>query len=280
MTDPYSILGVGRGTSAEECKLAFRQLAKTCHPDLHPNDAQAEARFKEINAAYDAIVNPPSEQQAQFHPGNPFNFHFNFDPGNIHGGRSPFDDLFGHMRAQQQRNELVYEARLSLEEVFTGKEISLQIPAQQQGGSAREFKVRVPAGVDDGMRLVVQQGGTQTQPGIRPNDLHIVIRINPHPRFTRLGMNLSTTVPVTAFDVLLGNELEVLCIDGHMMRVAIPSGFDSTRKLRLAGQGMADAHGARGDLLVELFIHYPLIPEHQQAALREIAEAATLHSPP
>jgi DnaJ-class molecular chaperone len=273
MSDPYSTLGLARGASPEECKLAFHKLAKTCHPDLHPNDADAEARFKQINAAYDEISNPTPEPQQQ---GNPFrNFHFNFDPGGMHGGRSPFDDLFGQMHAQQ-RHDLVYEARLSLEDVFVGKELNVQIPAQQNGGgAAREFKVRVPPGTDDGMRLVIQQGGTQFQAGMRPTDLHIIIRVIPHARFTRHGMNLITTVPVTAFDVLLSNELEVIGIDGHTMRVAIPSGFDSTRKLRLAGQGMADAHGSRGDLLVDLFIHYPPIPAEQQAALRGIAEAIT-----
>jgi curved DNA-binding protein len=276
MSDPYSTLGLARGATPEECKQAFHKLAKTCHPDLHPNDAEAESRFKQINAAYDAITNP-TPQQPQ---GNPFqNFHFNFDPSGMYGGRSPFDDLFGQMRAQQ-RQDLVYEARLSLEEIFAGKELTVQIPAQQNGGAAREFKLRVPPGTDDGMRLVVQQGGTQFGKGIRPTDLHIIIRIIPHVRFARQGMNLITTVPVTAFDVLLGNELEVIGIDGHAMRVAIPLGFDSTRKLRLAGQGMADAHGARGDLLVDLFIHYPPIPTEQHAALRQIAEATNLHSNP
>jgi DnaJ-class molecular chaperone len=173
----------------------------------------------------------------------------------------------------QQRHDLVYEARLSLEEVFAGKELTLQIPAQQTGGAMREFKVKVPAGTDDGMRLIVQQGGTQFQAGVRPTDLHIIIRILPHARFVRAGLTLITTVPVSAFDVLLSNELEVVGIDGHTMRVAIPTGFDSARKLRLAGQGMADANGGRGDLLVDLFIHYPAIPADQQAALRQIAEA-------
>jgi curved DNA-binding protein len=276
MIDPYATLELQRGATPEQAKAAFKRLAKTCHPDLHPNNPTAEARFKEINAAYDSIVNP--QPQANFQPGgNPFNFEFNFDPGNMFHGRSPFDDLFRNLHAQQ-RQDLHLEVRMSLEEIFTGKELQVQAPAQTAGGEIREFKIKVPPGIDDGMRLVVQQGGQQSGPNMRPGDLHIIVRTIPHPRFTRQAMNLLTTIPVTAFDVLLGNEIEVVGIDGHSMRVAIPTGFDSTRKLRLAGQGMSDAQGHRGDLLVELFIQYPIIPVDQQTVLRQIAEAVSKQS--
>jgi DnaJ-class molecular chaperone len=258
MNDPYSKLGVAHGASVEECKAAFRNEAKKCHPDLHPNDPAAEARFKEINAAYDAIANPqPQQQEFNQHPNSPF-FGFNFTTG----GRSPFDDLFAHMRGGQQRATSLCEVRITLEDVFYGREITVRA----EGG--REIKVSVPPGVEDGMRLVLQPDNQRSEA------LHILIRVQPHPRFTRQGPNLSTIVAVTAFDVLLGNEVEVVGIDGHTMRVAIPSNFDSSRKLRLAGQGMADAHGSRGSLLVDLFIQYPKVPEDQSEALRKIAEAS------
>ena len=57
MNDPYIVLGIPRSASVEDAKLAFKRLAKGCHPDLFPNDPAKEARFKEINAAYDAIEN-------------------------------------------------------------------------------------------------------------------------------------------------------------------------------------------------------------------------------
>jgi DnaJ-class molecular chaperone len=255
MSDPYATLGLAFGATPEECKAAFRALAKTCHPDLHPNDPKAESRFKEINAAYDAITNPqPEAQQPQ---GNPWHFNFNFN-----SGQSPFDDLFAQMRGAQ--NVTIHEVRISLEEAFRGKEITVQI------AQGREMKVRIPQGVEDGMRLVVQ-----AQPPTRAGDLHILIRVLPHARLGRMGPHLSIVVPVTAFDVLLGNEIEVIGIDGHTIRVAIPSGFDSTRKLRLAGQGMADAANMRGDLLVELFIQYPVVPPKHIDVLRSIAAETT-----
>lgn len=276
MLDPYTTLGVKQGSSVEECKAAFKALAKVWHPDLHSNGTpevrlQAETKFKDISAAFDAISNPqPQPQQAQ-----QWNFHdirFNFDPGNIHGGSSPFDDIFAQMRGQQ-RQDLTYEVRLSMEEVLTGKQLTMQVPELRSGEGPREIKVQVPPGIEDGMRLVVQQAGHQSHPSMRPGDLYILIRINPHPRFTRMGLHLMMVVPVTVFDVLLGNEIEVVSLSGQTIRVAIPDNFDSTRKLRLAGQGLVDGRGLHGDLLIELFIQYPPIPEQHRITLRNIAKS-------
>ena len=82
--------------------------------------------------------------------------------------------------------------------------------------------------------------------------------------------SLITTVPVTAFEVLLGKEIEVMGIEGRSFNVNIPSGFDSTRKLRLAGQGMPDPYtSVRGDLLVDLFIQYPELSEEQRTLIEQ-----------
>jgi molecular chaperone DnaJ len=75
------------------------------------------------------------------------------------------------------------------------------------------------------------------------------------------------------FDVLLGGEVSVTSIEGKPLTVSIPSSFDSSKKLRLAGQGMPDPfNGTRGDILVELFVDYPVLSEAQLELIRQAAK--------
>jgi len=260
LIDPYTVLGLPRGASEDEAKTAFRNLAKTCHPDLHPNDAEAERKFKEINAAYEAIRNPQPQPTFQ---------HFRFEDFPFASG-TPFEEMFSNLRGytrQQRNNDLHMECRLTLEEAFVGKE--LEITPQVN----RTLRVRIPPGIEDGTNLHIAQAGDHSNKVLRPGDLYLLIRVLPHASLRRFGRNLLTVVPVTAFDVLLGKEIEVVGIDGKTMRVGIPADFDSTRKMRLAGQGMQDG-GGRGDLLIELFIVFPKLNDEQRALLGQAAEVA------
>lgn len=256
--DPYAVLGVPRGASEQEAKDAFRRLAKTCHPDLHPGNPEAEHRFKEINAAYDAIRNPqPDPQHVPF---------WHVHTGTHFGPDSPFEDLFSQVFGRGRNSDASFELSITLEEAFHGKEIILSIPPNKP---TRTIKVSIRPGVAHGMRIRLPQAGHQSHPGLSPGDLYLVINVAHHERFSRQGNNLFVTIPVSVFDVLLCRELDVVGIDGQTLRLAIPPRYDS-RKLRLAGHGMPDPHhGARGDLIVDLFVQYPALNEGQQALIQQ-----------
>ena len=83
--DPYKVLGISQGATQDEIKRAYRKKAKECHPDLHPNDPNAERRMNEVNEAYDMLMNPEkyAKRQQQQNPyGNPY--------GQSYGGQSSF----------------------------------------------------------------------------------------------------------------------------------------------------------------------------------------------
>jgi|ERR1035437_1946976 curved DNA-binding protein len=267
MIDPYSILGLQRDASEEDAKQAFRKLAKTCHPDLHPNDPNAEKRFKEINEAYDRICKGDTQEQVHVRTGN-----FGDIFGN--GGFNPFEHIFGEMHRRNQDVHL--ECRMTLEEAFAGKELSINVPGVNH--SSRTVKANIPQGAMHGMRFSVPKGGTQTIPTSPPGDLYINIRILPHERFVRENNDLITMIPVTIFDILLGKDVSVMNIEGRSLNVSIPPGFDSSRKLRLAGQGMSDPRFPanpsvpRGDLLVDLFVQYPLLNDEQRELIKQASE--------
>ena len=81
--DYYEVLGVSKGASESEIKSAFRKAAKSCHPDLHPNDKAAEAQFKELNEAYSVLSDP--DKRAKYDQYG----HAAFDP--TMGGGNPFE---------------------------------------------------------------------------------------------------------------------------------------------------------------------------------------------
>ncbi len=267
--DPYAILGLQRGASEAEAKAAFKKLAKTCHPDLHPNDPNAEKRFKEINDAYDRIKSGNTDE-------NPFReFRFDFGGGNVPPGFANFEDIIfsqGGFRAFRKNADLHLECRLMLEEIFTGKEMTVQIPART--GENRSVKVDIPPGMRHGMRVKVPGGGHHTNTSLPPGDLYMTINQLMHNRFTRDNSNnLMTVHPVSAFDVMLGKPISVTNIEGKSLSVDIPPKFDSMQKLRIKGHGMPDPYTkVRGDLLIELFITYPVLTEDQRKLIEQAAK--------
>lgn len=143
--DYYEVLGVDKNASADDIKKAYRKMAKECHPDLHPNDKEAEARFKELNEANEVLSDP--EKRARYDrygfdgpmggfggagagaAGGAGGFDFGgFGMGDI------FDQLFGggmggaaqRRNAPQQGNDLRYELRITFEEAAFGCEKSFE----------------------------------------------------------------------------------------------------------------------------------------------------------
>lgn len=146
--DYYEILGVDKGADAKTMKSAFRKAAMACHPDRHPDDPQAEARFKELNEAY-GILSDEQKRAAYDRHG-----HRAFEQGGAGGGAGgfqDFNDIFsqifgggagggfadmfgggaaggGQRAAAQRGSDLRYEMEISLEDAFTGKDIDITVP--------------------------------------------------------------------------------------------------------------------------------------------------------
>jgi molecular chaperone DnaJ len=135
--DYYEVLGVGRGSSAEEIKKAYRKLAREYHPDRNPGDTAAEERFKEIQGAYDALSDP--ERRKQYDAGGMFSGFGRGGPGAAPGGfSSDLGDIFstifrrgGPGQQQQLRGrDLETEVRLTFKQAMDGTEVPVTVPKQ------------------------------------------------------------------------------------------------------------------------------------------------------
>lgn len=134
-------------------------------------------------------------------------------------------------------------------------------------------EIRVPAGVDSGVRLRLQGEGDQSPNGGYPGDCYVIIQIKKHPLFQREGQDLICRIPVGYAQAALGAEIDVPTLDG-VEKIKIPAGTQNGDVVRLKGRGMpTPRRNAVGDLLIQIFIEVPkkVKPEHEKI-LRKLAE--------
>jgi molecular chaperone DnaJ len=133
----------------------------------------------------------------------------------------------------------------------------------------RSIKVRIPPGVEDGMRLRVAGEGEAGIAGGPPGDLYVVIRVAPHPLFVREGSDLICEVPIPFVQAALGAEIEVPTLEGKVV-LRVAEGTQTGKLLRLRGKGLPTVSGGpRGDQLVRLFVE---VPTRLTAPQRELLE--------
>jgi curved DNA-binding protein len=294
--DYYEVLGVARDATPEAIKKAYRVLARKHHPDVNPGDKTAEAKFKEVQQAYDVVSDADKrarydrygdaafEGMAAAGPrtgASNFTFHFgepgsgaeNIDFsqffGNMGGsavdeeeaGGGLFEDLLGRMRTGgrtgRARSGRPMEAPLSIPFLTAIRGGETTIELQRGGGRTETLVVKIPPGVETGSKLRLKGRGEPGGKGAPAGDLTIVITVEPHPYFRREGRDLLVDVPITVGEAILGARVDVPAPDG-LKSLAIPAGTSSGQKLRLRGQGLpASGSKPAGDLFVVIKIVVP-----------------------
>lgn len=286
--DYYEILGVGRNASEDEIKKAYRELAKKYHPDLHPGNKAMEARFKEINEAYEVLKDPKKREQydrfggAVFEPGfEGARRAYTYPPGgavnledlgfDFGGLEDIFGDIFGR-KARPQRGypqrpsrgeDVEYVLEVGFEQALHGAEVRLTI-------NGEKITVKIPAGVKDGSRVRVAGKGKGGVLGGPPGDLYIVTKVKAHPYFSREDDDIYLDVPITITEAALGTKVHIPTIDGKTLLV-IPPGTQSGQRLRLKGKGALHIKDkGRGDQYVIIKIITPKdLDEKSKGLLQE-----------
>ena len=276
--DPYAALGLTKTATAADIKKAHRKLVRSSHPDLHPDDAGAEARFKTISAAYDLLKDPAT--RARFDAGEidasgaerpPRQYYRDFAdaPDNAYQSRRDYTsggdpgDIFAEIlrqRAGTRGQSGGYAAqgsdlRYTLEVPFLDAALGVETPITLPDGNS--LRVQIPKGCADGQTLRLRGKGSPGYGGGPAGDALITITLRPHPVFFREGDDILVTLPITIDEAVLGGKVTAPTLAGPV-NVSIPKGANSGRILRLRGRGIARA-GAKtpGDALIELRIVAP-----------------------
>ena len=138
----------------------------------------------------------------------------------------------------------------------------------------KKLSVNVPAGVDNGTRIRLSGEGEAGARGSSPGDLYIFIEIKDHSIFQRDGKDTFIEVPVSFIDAVLGNSIQVPCIDGSKAKMDLSSGTQSGTRLRMKGKGMPGLRGgARGDQYVQINVETPVgISRKQENLFKQIKD--------
>jgi len=283
MDDHYNTLGIAETASEEDIKKSYRKLAMQYHPDRNPGDKAAEESFKKINDAYGVLSdrNKRAEYDMMRKHGGSHQqgFHFDFNTNgftNIDEMLRQFfhqngfsQDPFGFGNPRRNR-DLQMSIEISLEEAFSGKEMPIKF---NSNGHDVNVVVRIPRGVENGVRMRFQGYGDRSIQGIPPGDLYITIMVQPHPVFHRDGPHLHTEIKVDALEAMIGISKEIGCIDGTGISVNIPAGTQPGTVLRVKDRGMPlrQNQSHRGDMMVTIAVTIPKdLSESHQADIRRL----------
>jgi molecular chaperone DnaJ len=301
--DFYATLGVSKDVSEADLKKTYRKLARKYHPDSNQGDAAAEAKFKEISEAYSVLSD--AEQRSEYDQIRAMGSGARFSAGGQ--GAGGFEDVFS-MFGQGRGGSTRFQTSGDFEDIFSmfdqqsgsfgsgrfgqptggyrgygGPTRGADVTARTtidfltatkgetitlQGEDGKPFKVKIPAGVSDGQKIRLRGRGRPSPDGGETGDIVVAVSVRPHPVFTREGLNLRVTVPVTFTEATLGATIEVPTLGGDPVKLRVAPGTPSGRVLRVKGRGVQTAKGT-GDLLAEVQV---AVPSHLDDAAREALE--------
>ena len=305
--DYYKTLGVEKTATTEQIKKAYRKLARQYHPDVNPNDATAEQKFKEVNEANEVLSDPEKRQkydqfgadyQRYQQAGGPeagrgaggfdwSQYAQGGGAGSFRGGSSPFGEgedfsdffssLFGGMGGGQAGGsrgtrpgaggDYQAELELTLEEAYHGGPRTLTV----QG---KNLRITIQPGVADGQTIRLRDQGAPGRNGGPNGSLYITFRILPDARYVRTGDDLTQDVPVSLYHALLGGEQTVETLSGTVKIKIKPESANGTR-LRLRGKGFSVYReaGQFGDLYLRLNVQLPQnLTDQEKDLIRRLAQ--------
>ncbi|MDC9822662.1 J domain-containing protein [Devosia sp. ZB163] len=291
--NPYQVLGVKKDASQKEIQRVYRQLAKKSHPDLHPGDAEAEQKFKELTAAYELIGD--ADKRKRFDAGEidasgqetPKRSYYRDFAGSEAGagayrsaaGFSDFGDaedifssMFGGRSFRSRGPDIRYRLTIDFLDAVNGgtKQVTL--------ADGSSIDVSIPPGTRDGQVLRLRGKGQPGTGGGPPGDALVEIVVRPHPFFTRDADDIRLELPISLTEAVLGGKVKAPTPTGTVM-VTVPKWSSSGRVLRIRGRGVPRRDGSRGDAYARLAI---VLPQKPDAELEKFAtgwSAGKAHQP-
>jgi len=296
--DYYKVLDVTKSATEADIKKAYRKLARKYHPDLNPNDKEAEKKFKEINEANEVLSNPqnrkkydkygkdwqhadefekagydPNQQQSRQSSSQYSGGDFSGFGGDFSGG--DFSDFFnsmyggGRSRSQSKYRGQDFNAELELDlaEAYTTHKRNLSV-------NGKNIRITIPAGVENGQVIKIPNHGGPGVNGGPNGDLYITFIISNNSDFKREGNNLYAEAPIDLYTAILGGETHINTFDGKV-KIKVPAETQPGTKVKLKGKGFPvyKKENQFGDLYITYTIKIPTkLSEKEKELFEELAK--------
>ncbi|MBK9254061.1 MAG: J domain-containing protein [Saprospiraceae bacterium] len=277
--DYYKILEIPKTASEAEIKKAYRKLARKYHPDLNPNNKEAEKKFKEINEANEVLSDPVKRIKYDKHgkdwqhadeiekmqrnksqsgrtSGTPFG---SGEYSGSYGGdfSSFFESMFGGETSGRSRQtkfrgqDINASIQLKLTDVYKTKKQTITI-------NGKNIRMTFPAGIEDGQIIKVTGHGNPGANGGPNGDLYITFNIENNTKFKREGKNLYSTMDLDLFTAVLGGDILAETFDGQV-KLKVAAGTQSGTKVKLKGKGFPvyKKENEFGDLYITYQVKVP-----------------------
>lgn len=292
--DYYKILEVDKKATEADIKKAYRKMARKYHPDLNPNDKEAERKFKEINEANEVLSHAENrkkydeygenwqhaeqyeqaKQQGQYSRGGQQDGFGGFSGGgdfsdffeSMFGGRASGGGSRGRS-AQFKGQDFSTELHLDLKDVYTSHKRTLTI-------NGKNIRITIPAGVENGQQIKISGLGGEGSGGGPKGDLYITFAIENHTNFKLDKHNLYSTVDLDLYTALLGGDITADTFDGKV-KLTIKPGTQNGTKVKLKGKGFPiyKKEGEFGDLYLTYQIQIPTnLTEKEKELFTELAK--------
>ncbi|WP_047547932.1 DnaJ C-terminal domain-containing protein [Psychroserpens sp. Hel_I_66] len=291
--DYYKILDIDKSASNADIKKAYRKLARKYHPDLNPNDKEAEVKFKQINEANEVLSNAENrkkydaygenwkhgeayEQQSQHQRASRQRQHSQssqFDGFGDGDYSDFFESMFGggfsNRRSSTQFRGQDFNAtlQLNLKDVFTSQKQVLTV-------NGNNIRLTIPAGVTNGQIIKIKGKGGEGINGGPNGDLLIQFDIINDTEFRRDGEHLYKTIDLDLYKAVLGGDLTVNTFDGKV-KLNIKPLTQSGSQVKLKGKGFPiyKKDRAFGDLFITYNVKLPTkLSDKEKELFEELAK--------
>lgn len=287
--DYYKILGITKNATDKDIKRAYRKLARKHHPDLNPNNKEAERKFKEINEANEVLGNLENRKKYdqygkdwkhadEFEKVKQQQHYQRSSQQRYSGGYSGedfsdfFESMFGGTSSRSRRDKIKFrgqdynaELRLNLKDVYKAHKRTLTV-------NDKNIRINIPAGVENGQIIKIKGYGGKGINGGPNGDLYIKFSIINHTNFKRDKNNLYTTIDLDLYKTILGGDITVDTFEGQVKLKIKPETQNGT-KVKLKGKGfpLYKKENQFGDLYITYAIKIPTsLTEKEKKLFREL----------